>query len=521
MADAPAPAFPSSATQKLELFKKASENFRSMEELSDDDIRVLMRASGASQCRRMLGIGHDALLSLDGQYRQRIATRDAALNFAKAHMTAQGVVMQPPTVTSKTAVKGDGKGAAATLPKPSTTPPPPATRPGASSSSGGQQAPAPPPLPSRPAASSTSGGQTSPVPKEDPPLPPPKAAPPRAATQAKPANKPTQAAAKKTAQPVVKRPPVIQPVDPLAAVFTEPFIDSVAADVDLMVYQTEAPKEEPQVHAAPPRPDVGYRDYLDMIAPDLEFHMQAAPAPQHILPPVPGSSLASSEDGGADNDQLIDLDTETEEDPMDDPAEQDQGDDDDGDDQGPPRIVQRSVLCTAPATPPWDSGAAASSAATVGDTEQGQQDAAGDAAAAGDTAGGQTAPVQDPPVAPAPQSSWPPQDQVAREARRAARRQREVDAEARWADEPDPCNVLPNETSTIWSLPPGVPEQPVPSRYADSRVHGFCNLGCETPKRHRTDVCLGHADISVRVPHVFSIFLASQSAGAKRRDRVK
>ncbi|CAE7231995.1 unnamed protein product [Symbiodinium sp. CCMP2456] len=399
-----------------------------------------MRSSGASQCRRLLGIGHNALLSLDGQYRQRIAARDAALNYAKV----------PPLQVVDNM------------------------------------------LPRRRLR------------RVDPQL--------RQQVVDK------QAAAKKSAQPVVvKRPPVIPQVDPLAAVFTEPFVDSVAADVDLMVYRTEPPKEEPQVQAAPPRPDVGNMDYLDMIAPDLEFHMQAAPASQPGLPPVPGSSLASSEDGDANNDQLIDLDTDSEEDPMDDPAEQDQGDDDDDDDQGPPRIVQRSVLCTAPVAPPWDSGAAASSAATVGDTEQGQQDAAGYAATTGDTTGVQTAPVQDPPVAPAPQTSWPPPDLVAREARRAARRQREVDAEARWADEPDPCNVLPNETSTIWSLPQGVPEQPVPSRYADSRVHGFCNLGCETPKRHRTDVCLGHAEISVRVPHVFVIFLASRSAGVKDR----
>ena len=101
--------------------------------------------------------------------------------------------------------------------------------------------------------------------------------------------------------------------------------------------------------------------------------------------------------------------------------------------------------------------------------------------------------------APLPPPKFPPPDVVDRERRRAERRAKErAEREAAeratldsWAGYPDPCNVLQNETNSIWTLPPGVPPQPAPSRHADAHVQGYCNLGCETPKRLRTNVCLG------------------------------
>ena len=52
-------------------------------DLTDDDLRVCRRAAGTDQIRRVLGIGHAALTSLDGHSRQCIAGRDQALAFTR------------------------------------------------------------------------------------------------------------------------------------------------------------------------------------------------------------------------------------------------------------------------------------------------------------------------------------------------------------------------------------------------------------------------------------------------------
>ncbi|CAE7250671.1 unnamed protein product [Symbiodinium sp. CCMP2456] len=83
-----------------------------------------------------------------------------------------------------------------------------------------------------------------------------------------------------------------------------------------------------------PRPSAASLDYFDMIAPDLEFHMSVAPAPQRPMPPVPSTPLSSSdEDGEA---CLFDVGTDSEDADRTDDAPQDDGNNDDDDGQGPP-----------------------------------------------------------------------------------------------------------------------------------------------------------------------------------------
>ena len=62
----------------------ASEVFRHLEQLTDDDLKVCLRAAGNEQIWRLLGLGHACLFTLDAQYALRVAARDRTLEIAKA-----------------------------------------------------------------------------------------------------------------------------------------------------------------------------------------------------------------------------------------------------------------------------------------------------------------------------------------------------------------------------------------------------------------------------------------------------
>ena len=81
--------------------------------LSDDDIRVFLRAAGVESSRRMLGVSHSVLMGLDGHYRARIQARDAFLqqHHPGASMTTPSPSPSPAPglgPTSKQATKGAG-----------------------------------------------------------------------------------------------------------------------------------------------------------------------------------------------------------------------------------------------------------------------------------------------------------------------------------------------------------------------------------------------------------------------------
>ena len=123
-------------------FRTAAMVFQGLGDLSDDDIRVFLRAAGVESSRRMLGLCHSVLMGLDGHYRARIQARDAILqqHHPGASMTTPSPSPAPGLgPTSKQATKGAGKTAQpkdAAAPKPpqpgtpssSTTPPPTTAR---------------------------------------------------------------------------------------------------------------------------------------------------------------------------------------------------------------------------------------------------------------------------------------------------------------------------------------------------------------------------------------------------------
>ena len=76
-------------------FRAAMDVFAEFSSLTDDDLRVLLRSLGTDQLRRVMGIGHSALLQMDAHYATRIQLRDQALELAKQTMASQGVT--PPT----------------------------------------------------------------------------------------------------------------------------------------------------------------------------------------------------------------------------------------------------------------------------------------------------------------------------------------------------------------------------------------------------------------------------------------
>ena len=57
-------------------------------------------AQGQNKLAESLGLAHEVLMGMCGHYRACIAAQDSALTFAKALLTAQGVVPQPPTTTT-------------------------------------------------------------------------------------------------------------------------------------------------------------------------------------------------------------------------------------------------------------------------------------------------------------------------------------------------------------------------------------------------------------------------------------
>ena len=75
--------------------RNAMAAFEELPALTDDDLRVLLRSLGTDQLRRVMGIGHSALLQMDAHYATRIQLRDQALALAKQTMASQGVA--PPT----------------------------------------------------------------------------------------------------------------------------------------------------------------------------------------------------------------------------------------------------------------------------------------------------------------------------------------------------------------------------------------------------------------------------------------
>eukprot|EP00439_Symbiodinium_sp_Y106_P044151 s6024_g5.t1 len=76
-------------------FRSAMAAFEELPALTDDDLRVLLRSLGTDQLRRVMGIGHSALLQMDAHYATRIQLRDQALALAKQTMASQRVA--PPT----------------------------------------------------------------------------------------------------------------------------------------------------------------------------------------------------------------------------------------------------------------------------------------------------------------------------------------------------------------------------------------------------------------------------------------
>ncbi|CAE7156095.1 unnamed protein product, partial [Symbiodinium necroappetens] len=442
--------------------KRCTRVFQGLGQLSDDDVTVCLRAAGVETSRRVLGLRHSALMGLDGHYRARIMARDAIL--AQHHPAAAPQQTPPskpmPTVgpTSKQASKGTGKTAPQPAQQPgtpstSTTPPPATTRPTATSASAGA------------GPGGTTAGKAT-VPKKTPPAKPTAAAAP--------------AAPPGTVKPGVvahigKRPPVVP---------SAPFEDSTAQDVELMVDRPVGTAKAPSPSPPPPAASLAY---LDLIVPDLEDHMLQAPTTK-ALPPVPESPMSSEhaeeEQGRLDGDSDSDDDEPVAVEPW--PRDEE----DDG----------------TPAQPALATPAAPRETATDTDAGATQETGGEEQPAASSADLPQTASAGDPDDAPLPPPKFPLPDVVERERRRAERRARErAEREAEraereaaeratldaWAGYPDPCNVLQNETNSIWTLPPGVPPQPAPSRHADAHVQGYCNLGCETPKRLRTNVCLG------------------------------
>ena len=458
-------------------FRTAAMVFQGLSHLSDDDIRVFLRAAGVESSRRMLGLCHSVLMGLDGHYRARIQARDAILqqHHPGASMTTPSPSPAPGLgPTSKQATKGAGKTA---QPKDAAAPKPP--QPGTPSSST-----TPPPTTARstaPSPSTTGGTAGAATGKAA------GAAVPRKTPPAKPA---TPASVPGTVKPGVvahigKRPPVVPPDPALGACFATSFEDTTAQDVELMV---ETPAAVATTKASPStsqQPDTSLA-YLDMIVPDLEDHMSMSPAPQ-VFPPVPTTPLSSEAEEQQGN--LIDLNSVPEDDA---PVTVTPWPRDDEDDDARPLAPAPQPAAMEAQTEPGASTTAATGSGDLGATGSGSQPAASPAAAA------QTASAGDPQDAgaPLPPPKFPPPDVVDREQRRAERRAKEradqeAAAVAQWAGYPDPCNVLQNETNSIWTLPPGVPPQPAPALHADAHVQGYCNLGCETPKRFRTSVCLG------------------------------
>ena len=405
--------------------------------------------------RRVLGLCHGVLMGLDGHYRARIMARDAILAQHHPAATQTPTPSKPmPTVgpSSKQASKGVGKNA-----------PPPAQPKGTPSTST-----TPTPATARTATTTTStaagsGGTDAgkaTVPQKTPPAKPTAAAAP--------------AAPPGTVKPGVvahigKRPPVVP---------TAPFEDTTAQDLELMVDRPVGTAKAPSP-SPPPTASLGY---LDMIVPDLEDHLPPAPAIK-AMPPVPESPMSSEEA------EVVPVSTEEDDDA---PVAVEPWPRDDEEDDA--RVQPALATPAAPQETAQDHAAGAEQVAKVEEQQ---------AASSADLPQTAAADDQD---APLPPPKFPPPDVVDRERRRAERRARERaerDAERAereaaeratleaWADFPDPCNVLPTEPNSIWTLPPGVPPQPAPSRHADAHVQGYCNLGCETPKRLRTNVCLG------------------------------
>ncbi|CAE7533633.1 unnamed protein product [Symbiodinium sp. CCMP2592] len=441
------------AATTVEQFRNAMAVFETFPLLDDDDLRVLLRSLGSVQLRRVLGIGHTVLMGTDAHYAARISARDRTLELAQQQMLTQGTTPSPmPGPLLKSMGKAAGPPLKAMPAKPPSTSPPP------SSSTSPPKQPTGTEQPKTKASSVAKGVPATTTPKkatiQDPPASPAKAKAASAAPIATPAKAVVQQ----------KRPPQ-RPSDydsTLAAVFTQPYVDTVPQDLELM-----APPPSASPSPAPPLPPPSsppVEVFFDELAPDLEDFLQATAAASQ---PVSTS----------------DVEDATPEDPVeqDDDGGQDDGDDQDDDDDQP-RVTSRRLLCVSPAQPDPSSTAGASTAtganATAEDTDE-------DDGAPGPS---QPTPVPDPPVA---KASFPSPAEVSRDQARLARRRDREERLRAWEGWPEPCDLLTGETNVVWNLPPGVPAQPPPGKYADHRVEGYCNLGCETRKADRTPVCQG------------------------------
>ena len=96
-------------------FRSAMAAFEELPALTDDDLRVLLRSLGTDQLRRVMGIGHSALLQMDAHYATRIQLRDQALALAKQTMASpQGVAPPTAPLAPISKAKAAGRG----IPKP-------------------------------------------------------------------------------------------------------------------------------------------------------------------------------------------------------------------------------------------------------------------------------------------------------------------------------------------------------------------------------------------------------------------
>ena len=176
-------------------FRSAMAAFEELPALTDDDLRVLLRSLGTDQLRRVMGIGHSALLQMDAHYATRIQLRDQALALAKQTMASQRVA--PPTAPlapiSKAKAAGRGidqsppvkvPGTTATVAKakepvvkPMPSAPPPASSPSTTAEVDQASTGAAPATSTQAAASTTpaTGKAVGPMSKPDAPQPAPQA----------------------------------------------------------------------------------------------------------------------------------------------------------------------------------------------------------------------------------------------------------------------------------------------------------------------------------------------------------
>ena len=270
-------------------FRSAMAAFEELPALTDDDLRVLLRSLGTDQLRRVMGIGHSALLQMDAHYATRIQLRDQALALAKQTMASpQGVA--PPTAPlapiSKAKATATVAKAKEPVVKPMPSAPPPASSPSTTAEVDQASTGAAPATSTQAAASTTpaTGKAVGPMSKPDAPQPAPQAVAAAACAKAGAgtgAGGPPKTTSSTSTQPPPatkavqqKKPPVVPGYN--APVASDVFMDTVSQDLELMQEPpvTMVPKT---ATPAPPQRQTT-ETFFDDLVPDLENYLPAPPA---------------------------------------------------------------------------------------------------------------------------------------------------------------------------------------------------------------------------------------------------